>query len=47
MSGNQTKKDASTSTRRAIINLLKERGEWMLWHSPLSFRYPEWLFGNI
>ncbi|MGE6576682.1 helix-turn-helix transcriptional regulator [Paenibacillus xylanexedens] len=26
MSGNQTKKDASTSTRRAIINLLKERG---------------------
>ena len=26
MSGNQTKKDVSTSTRRAIINLLKERG---------------------
>lgn len=30
MSPNQIKKDVSTSTRRAIINLLKERGAWML-----------------
>lgn len=47
MSRNQTKKDVSTKTRRAIIDLLKQQGEWMLWHSPRSFRYLEWLFVNI
>lgn len=30
MSRNEIKKDVSTRTRRAIIDLLKERGAWML-----------------
>ncbi|WP_267884736.1 hypothetical protein [Paenibacillus sp. IHBB 10380] len=44
MSRNLTNKE---STRRAIIDLLKQQGEWMLWHYPPNFRYQEWLFVNI
>ena len=37
MSGNQTKKDVSTSTRRAIINLLNERGQSEYYASPIGY----------